>query len=64
MAICAHRRVRQGPGGFDHAMRPAFNGAVMLHEYNGTASAKPDSVGVMTGLRALLRPIGGKIPDL
>ncbi|KAG2447369.1 hypothetical protein HYH02_007697 [Chlamydomonas schloesseri] len=63
-AVFLSYRVRQGPGGFDHAMRPAFDGAVMLHEYNGTASAKPDSVGVMTGLRALLRPITGRIPDL
>ncbi|KAG2434242.1 hypothetical protein HXX76_007967 [Chlamydomonas incerta] len=62
-AIFISYRVRQGPGGFDHAMRPAFNGAVFVHEYNGTASAMVDRVGVMTGLRALLRPIGGNMSD-
>eukprot|EP00198_Chlamydomonas_reinhardtii_P001798 XP_001691134.1 predicted protein [Chlamydomonas reinhardtii] len=41
-------------GSFDHALRPAFDSRVAVHEYNGTASAKTDNPLVVTGLRQLL----------
>lgn len=49
-----HRQRQSTRGSFDHALRPAFDSRVAVHEYNGTASAKTDNPLVVTGLRQLL----------